>query len=127
MIGINSVPATLSLVDLKLPCRLGVPDSERRKPQTVLCTAVFPVPSLSSAAKRDDLRQTVDYHALSKVLQAEARRIPRKLLERLATDLARTACLRFRLPWIELELKKFILPETRHVSLHARFSKKDLR
>ena len=44
------MPATLSLVDLKLPCHLGVPDAERRKTQTVLCTAVFTVPSLSRAA-----------------------------------------------------------------------------
>ena len=121
------MPATLSLVDLKLPCHLGVPDSERRKPQTVLCTAVFPVPSLSRAAAGDDLRKTVDYHALANLLRTEARRTPRKLLERLATDLARAACRRFRLAWIELELKKFILPETRHVSLRARFAKKDLR
>ena len=117
---------TLSVVDLKLPCHLGVPDAERRRRQTVLCTAVFPVPSLTRAASRDDLRKTVDYHALSKVLQAEARRIPRKLLERLVVDLARVACRRFRLPWVELELKKFILPETRHISLQARFLKKDL-
>ena len=121
------MPATLSLVDLKLPCHLGVPDAERRKPQTVLCSAWFPVPAMASAARTDDLRKTVDYHALSRVLQAEARRIPRKLLERLATDLARVACRNFRLPWIELELKKFILPETRHVSLRARFTGKELR
>ena len=44
------MPATLSLVDLKLSCHLGVSDAERRKTQTVLCTAVFPVPSLSRAA-----------------------------------------------------------------------------
>ena len=120
------MPATLSLVDLKLSCHLGVPEAERRKAQTVLCTAVFPVPSLSRAASGDDLRKTVDYHVLSNLLRGEARRIPRKLLERLATDLARAAVRRFRLPWIEIELKKFILPETRHVSLRARFGKKDL-
>jgi len=119
--------ATLSLVDLKLSCHLGVPTAERRKPQTVLCSAWFPVPSLASAARQDDLRKTIDYHALSKVLQAEARRIPRKLLERLATDLARAACRGFHLPWIELELKKFILPQTRHISLRVRFASKDLR
>ena len=118
------MPATLSLVDLKLSCHLGVPDAERRKRQTVLCTAVFPVPSLARSASGDDLRKTVNYHALSQVLQAEARRIPRKLLERLVVDLARVACRRFRLPWIELELKKFILPETRHVSLRVRLAKK---
>jgi len=121
------MPATLSIVDLKLPCRLGVPAAERRQPQTVLCSAWFPVPSMASAARSDDLQNTVDYHALSKVLQAEARRVPRKLLERLATDLARAACHGFRLSWIELELKKFILPQTRHVSLRVRFSQKELR
>ena len=118
--------STLTLVDLKLRCHLGVPEAERRKAQTILCTAVFPVPSLSRAAAGDDLRKTVDYHALSNLLRAEACRIPRKLLERLATDLARAAVRRFRLPWIEIELKKFILPETRHVSLRARFEKKAL-
>ena len=119
--------ATLSLIDLKLSCHLGVPAAERRKPQTVLCSAWFPVPSMAAAAQRDDLRKTVDYHTLSKVLEAEARRVPRKLLERLATDLARVACRGYRLPWIELELKKFILPQTRHVSLRVRFTRKDLR
>ncbi|NBQ65774.1 MAG: dihydroneopterin aldolase [Verrucomicrobia bacterium] len=107
------MPATLSLVDLKLRCHLGVPVAERKRPQTVLCTAVFPA-------------KTVDYHALGMLLQSEARRIPRKLLERLAVDLGRVACHRFRIPWIELELKKFVLPETRHVSLQARLSRKDL-
>ena len=121
------MPSTLALVDLKLRCHLGVPDQERRRPQKLLCTAVFPVPSMSRAASDDALHQTIDYHALSQVLRSEARRIPRKLLDRLATDLARAACQRFRLPWIELELKKFILPETRHVSLRARFFRKDLR
>ena len=118
--------ATLSLVELKLPCHLGVPDAERRKPQMVLCSAWFPVPHLASAARADDLRKTVDYHSLSKVLQGEARRTPRKLLERLATDLARVAFRRFRIAWIELELKKFILPQTRHVSLRVLFNRKNL-
>lgn len=120
------MPATLSVVDLKLSCHLGVPAAERRKPQTVLCSAWFPVPHMVAAARSDDLRNTVDYYSLSNVLQAEARRAPRKLLERLATDLARAACRGFRLPWIEIELKKFILPQTRHVSLRARFTSKDL-
>ncbi len=81
---------------------------------------------MASAARSDDLRKTVDYHALSKVLRAEARRVPRKLLERLATDLARAACQGFYLPWIEIELKKFILPQTRHVALRVRFRGKEL-
>ena len=119
--------ATLSIVDLKLACHLGVPAAERRQPQTVLCSAWFPVTQMASAARSDDLRKTVDYDSLSQALQAEARRTPRKLLERLATDLARVALRHFRIPWIELELKKFILPQTRHVSLRVRFTRTNLR
>ena len=117
------MPATLSLVDLKLSCRVGVPDRERAKPQKLLCTVVFPVPNLKKAATTDHLSNPIDYHALSQLLQSTARRGERKLIEKLASELAQTALRKFRLPWIEIELKKFILPETRHISIHARFTR----
>ena len=112
---------TLSLVDLKLLCRVGVPDQERAKPQKLLCTAVFPVPNLKKTAQTDDLAQTVNYYDLSQLLRKTARRKERKLIETLATDLAQAAFAAFPLPWMDLELKKFILPETRHISFQARF------
>jgi dihydroneopterin aldolase len=114
---------TLSLVDLKLLCRVGVPEQERAKPQKLLCTVVFPVPNLKKAATTDHLSNTIDYHALSQLLQSTALRGQRKLIEKLASELAQAAFRRFRLPWIEIELKKFILPETRHISLRARFTR----
>ena len=112
---------TLSLVDLKLLCRVGVPDQERAKPQKLLCTAVFPVPNLKKTAQTDDLAQTVNYYDLSQLLRKTARRKERKLIETLATDLAQAAFAAFPLAWMDLELKKFILPETRHISFQARF------
>ena len=115
------MPPTLSLVDLKLLCRIGVPDRERARSQKLLCTAVFPVPRLKKAASSDRLAHTVDYHALSRVLQATARQGERRLVEKLAHDLAQAVFKEFPLPWIEIELKKFILPDTRHISLRARF------
>ena len=45
----------------------------------------------------------------------------RKLIETLAADLAQSTFAAFPIPWIDLELKKFILPETRHISFQARF------
>ena len=117
------MPSTLSLVDLKLLCRVGVPDRERAKPQKLLCTVVFPVPDLKKAATTDRLSHTLDYHSLSTLLQSTARQGERKLVEKLAADLAQATFRRFRLPWIEIELKKFILPETRHISLRARFTR----
>jgi dihydroneopterin aldolase len=111
----------LSLVDLELSCHLGVPAKERAQPQKILCTAVFPVPNLKKAAQTDDLADTVNYFDLSQLLQKTARQKKRKLIETLAADLAQVAFDTFPLPWMDLELKKFILPETRHISFQARF------
>jgi len=112
---------TLSLVDLKLLCRVGVPDQERAKPQKLLCTVTVPVPDLKKAAQTDNLEHTVNYYDLSLLLQKTALQKERKLIETLAADLAESAFAAFPIPWINLELKKFILPETRHISFQARF------
>ena len=112
---------TLSLVDLKLLCRVGVPDQERAKPQKLLCTAVFPVPDFKKAAQNDSLEHTLNYYDLSQLLRKTAQAKERKLIETLATDLAQSTFAAFPIPWIDLELKKFILPETRHISFQARF------
>ncbi|MCX6934769.1 MAG: dihydroneopterin aldolase [Verrucomicrobia bacterium] len=117
------MPPTLSLVDLELSCHMGVPAVERSRPQKILCTSVFPVPNLKKIASADDLSLTIDYHALSKLLQTTAAGKERKLLEKLAADLAQAAFQNFPIPWIDLELKKFILPETRHISFQARFAR----
>ena len=112
---------TLSLVDLKLLCRVGVPDQERAKPQKLLCTAVFPVPNFKKAAQNDSLEHTVNYYDLSQLLRKTARAKERKLIETLASDLAAATFQHFPSPWIEIEIKKFIIPETRHISFQARF------
>ena len=112
---------TLSLVDLELLCHIGVPPAERAKPQKLLCTAVFPVPDFKKASQNDSLEHTVNYYDLSQLLRKTAQAKERKLIETLATDLAQSTFAAFPIPWIDLELKKFILPETRHISFQARF------
>jgi len=112
---------TLSIVDLELLCHLGVPPGERAKPQKLLCTAIFPVADFKKAAQTDNLEHTVNYFDLSQLLRKTAQSKERKLIETLAHDLAQTAFTHFPIPWIDLELKKFILPETRHISFQARF------
>ena len=114
---------TLSLVDLKLLCRVGVPDQERAKPQKLLCTAVFPVPNFKKAAQNDSLEHTLNYYDLSQLLRKTAQAKERKLIETLASDLAAATFQHFPSPWIEIEIKKFIIPETRHISLQAKFTR----
>ena len=111
----------LSLLDLELTCHLGVPAEERAQPQKILCTAVFPVPNLKKATETDNLEHTVNYYDLSQLLKKTAKQKERKLIETLAVDLSQAALAAFPLPWIDLELKKFILPDTRHISFQARF------
>jgi len=111
----------ISIVDLELTCHLGVPTEERAQPQKILCTAIFPVPDFKKAAQNDSLEHTVNYYDLSQLLQKTALQKERKLIETLATDLAQASFAAFPLPWMDLELKKFILPETRHISFQARF------
>ena len=111
----------ISIVDLELTCHLGVPVEERAQPQKILCTAVFPVPNLKKAAETDNLEHTVNYYDLSQLLKKTARQKERKLIETLASDLAQSAFNQFPFPWIQIELKKFILPDTRHISFQTRF------
>jgi dihydroneopterin aldolase len=112
---------TLSIVDLELFCHIGVPPEERSKPQKLLCTVVFPVPDFKKAAQNDSLEYTVNYYDLSQLLKKTAKQKERKLIETLAADLAQSTFAAFSIPWMDLELKKFILPETRHISFQARF------
>ncbi|NBY67060.1 MAG: dihydroneopterin aldolase, partial [Verrucomicrobia bacterium] len=81
----------------------------------------FPVPDFKKAAQNDSLEHTVNYYDLCQLLQKTAKQKERKLIETLAADLAHSAFVVFPIPWIDLELKKFILPETRHISFQARF------
>ena len=55
------------------------------------------------------------------ILELATKAKERKLIETLADDLAQATFTHFPIPWIDLELKKFILPETRHISFQARF------
>ncbi|HBZ84218.1 MAG TPA: dihydroneopterin aldolase [Verrucomicrobia subdivision 6 bacterium] len=112
---------TISIVDLQLLCHIGVPATERAQPQKLLCTAIVPVPNLKKAAQTDNLTHTLNYFNLSQLLRRTAQAKERKLIETLAADLAHAALQQFPIPWIEIEIKKFILPKTRHVSLQARF------
>ena len=112
---------TLSLVDLELLCHIGVPQEERAHPQKLLCTVTVPVPNLKKAAQTDNIQHTLNYFNLSQLLRKTAQAKERKLIETLAHDLAQVAFQHFPIPWIDLELKKFILPETRHISFQARF------
>ncbi|PCI35985.1 MAG: dihydroneopterin aldolase [Elusimicrobia bacterium] len=77
----------IDIAGISCSCHLGVPDEERKDLQTVLIDVEVET-DLKDAGLSDDLETSVDYHGLSEVLRGLAEHGERKLLEKLAEDLA---------------------------------------
>jgi dihydroneopterin aldolase len=106
----------ISIVDLEVFYRVGVPDAERAQPQRLLLTVGLEA-DFSAAAQSDDLADTINYFAVSqRLLQFGAGREWR-LIEKLAADLADALLAEFKPPRVSVEVKKFIIPEARHISV----------
>ena len=73
--------------DLLVRGIIGIREWEREKPQDILINVTV-FTDISQAAKTDDIKDCVDYSALSKKLQAHAETAARLTVEALANDLA---------------------------------------
>jgi FolB domain-containing protein len=107
---------TITIADLEVHFRVGVPDEERARPQRLLISVEMGL-DFSAAAQGDDLRRTIDYYAVSRRVLALGEGREWKLIERLAADIASMILAEFRPDLVSVEVKKFILPEARHVSV----------
>jgi len=106
----------ITIKDLAVLFRVGVPDEERAKPQRLLLTIELEH-DFTAAARHDDLAETIDYHALAQRLRGYGRRRSWKLIETLAVDIAEMVLREYQPSRVSVEVRKFILPETRHVSV----------
>jgi dihydroneopterin aldolase len=106
--------------DLSVQYRVGVPDAEREHPQKLLITLVMDY-DFSAAAKTDDIRGTVDYSLVTQRLLRFGDRRNWKLLETLAYEIAETITREYRLTSIEVEIKKFIIPEAEYVGVRVSY------
>ena len=111
------VPDTSEIRRLRVECHIGVPDDERATPQTLLLTARL-VPSQGFNGMHDDIRHTIDYHAVALELQALAASRPRRLIETLALDAAEHLLERHPLSGVAVTIEKHILPDTECVAVH---------
>lgn len=104
---------------LELKARVGVPDGERADPQRLLLDLRFAAtdqpPDLG-----DEIGRTVDYHAVALRVAAIVEERPRKLIETLADDIASLLLPEFALRWIEVTVRKFILPNAEWVAASLR-------
>jgi len=96
-----------------------VPEEERASPQRLLITLAMEL-NTAPAGATDDLRKTIDYHAVYLRAQEIAESRERQLIETLGEDLASVILTEFPAEAVTVTIKKFILPQTRHVELRIR-------
>jgi dihydroneopterin aldolase len=108
----------ITLADLEVHYRVGVPDEERARAQRLLLT-VSMAADFTAAAAADDLKRTIDYAAVARWLQELGTGREWRLIETLAVEIADRLRGEFGAGRVVVEVKKFILPDTRHVSVRV--------
>ena len=107
---------TIIIKDLEVYYCVGVPDEERAKAQRLWLTIEMEH-DFGSAAGEDELGNTIDYYAVSQRLLRFGEGVHWKLIETLAVDMAQMILEEFGPASVRVEIKKFILPGTRHVGV----------
>jgi dihydroneopterin aldolase len=110
------MPDAIRIEQLELSAHLGVPDDERAAPQRLTVSLTL-IPKTDFRDLDDDIARTVDYFQVCERVKAEAASRPHRLLETLAGDLATVVLRDFPIASVELELRKYILPDTAHVAV----------
>ena len=93
------------IADLPVICRIGVPEKERAEEQELRIDLELEL-DVRAAAADDDFEKTVDYAAVSRVVRRTASERPRKLIERLAEDIARAAFESFAIDGVRVRVRK---------------------
>ena len=110
------MPDRICIESLELPPGSACPMMNVAHPQRPIASLILE-PVCDLRALDDRLENTVDYFVLAECVKSLAAERPRRLLETLAGEIADTLLARFPLRSVELELRKFILPDTAYVAV----------
>jgi dihydroneopterin aldolase len=102
---------------LELSTHIGVPDEERAQPQKLCVTLTLHLPRVTVAARTDDLALTVNYYEVAERVKTLAAAVPRRLIERLAEEIAALVLTFPLVKKVRVRLDKFILPDTKCVAV----------
>lgn len=114
---------TITIADLVVFYHVGVSDEERAKAQRLLLTVEMET-DFKEPAATDELDDTVDYYAVSRRLLKLGEGRNWKLIESLASEVTELILREYPIKAVTVEVKKFILPETRHVAVKTRRARK---
>jgi len=106
------------IAGLRVKTRIGVPDEERLDEQELEFDLRIQ-PARAFVEMLDRLEDTIDYAKVCERVAEIASTKPRKLIETLADEIAEMILNEFHARRVEVELRKFILPQTRHVAVRC--------
>jgi 7,8-dihydroneopterin aldolase/epimerase/oxygenase len=106
----------ITIVDLEVFWRVGVTDAERANPQRLLVTVDMSL-DFSSAAVSDRIERTINYQQVADGLLKFGQDRSWKLLEKAANNIADWIMDEFDPQAVMVEIKKFVIPQARFVSV----------
>ncbi len=107
------------LSDLEVHFRVGVTEAERACPQRLLISVEMGH-DLSGAASADALSKTIDYQEVTTALLRLGDDRCWALIETVAADVARLILDQFKAAQVTVEVRKFVIPQARYVSVRLR-------
>ena len=110
------------IANLELLTRIGITAEEREKSQRLTVSLVLH-PRKGFAGLGDNIANAVDYATVCAQVRELASGAARNLIETLAEEIAGLLLREFPLDAVEIELRKYILPETDHVAVKIRREK----
>ena len=109
-------PDEIHVSNLALNIHVGVSDEEQaQKQRLTVCLTMRPLRGFSDLGDR--IENTVNYAAVCAAVRALAATYPRRLIETLALDIAGEILARFAVASVDVELRKYILPDTDYIAV----------
>jgi dihydroneopterin aldolase len=106
----------IEICELELSARVGVPAEERANLQRLTASLTL-WPAAAFDELNDDIANAIDYAAVCDAVKELVSRREDKLIETLADAIARELLRTYALDRVQVELRKFILADTKHVAV----------
>ena len=108
---------TIFLNEVKVETRLGVPEWERLKPQTILLDIELAMPH-DKSCRSDAIEDTIDYGQIVARVRATLAEQSFRLVEALAEHVCQLILAEFGTPWVRIKVgKPGILPAVKQLGV----------
>ena len=104
---------------LELFARLGITEEERSRPQRITVSLTI-WPERGFSGLQDDISRAVNYAEVCRAARELVESRPVSLIETLASQIASALLKEFPLRMVEVELRKYIYPDTKYTAVIVR-------